>query len=102
MCILIPLQYHIMPGLSMRYATAGRTGAVNCTEEEEDLAFCPGSFRPAIDRYVRKIGRPRAEWVSKLYEHVAALAAQSPLKTPVQLLNHKLEFERRLNASMTA
>ena len=25
-----------MPGLSMRYATAGRTGAVNCTEEEEE------------------------------------------------------------------
>ena len=38
MCILIPLPYRIMPGLSMRYATAGRTGAVNCSEEEGEVS----------------------------------------------------------------
>ena len=24
--------------------------------------FCPGSLRPATDRYVRKVGRPRNDW----------------------------------------
>ena len=27
------------------------------------LTFCPGSLRPASDRYVRRVGRPRNEWV---------------------------------------
>ena len=39
-----------------------------------DSAFCPGQLRPATDRYVRKVGRPRREWVtevSKVAEQVA-------------------------------
>ena len=24
--------------------------------------FCPGSLRPATERFIRKVGRPRAEW----------------------------------------
>ena len=29
-------------------------------------AFCSGSLRPASDRYVRRIGRPRLEWVTQV------------------------------------
>ena len=37
-----------MQSLSMRYATAGRTGAVNCTEEEEEeLANAAWAFATA-------------------------------------------------------
>ena len=37
-------------------------------------AFCPGTLRPATDRYVRKVGRPRLDWtteVNKLASRVA-------------------------------
>ena len=39
-----------------------------------DVTFCPGSLRPAAERYVRKVGRPRLEWtngVCKLAETAA-------------------------------
>ena len=26
--------------------------------------FCPGGLRPAVDRYVRRVGRPRQAWAS--------------------------------------
>ena len=32
------------------------------------LTFCPGSLQPATSRYVRRVGRPRAEWAPKLME----------------------------------
>lgn len=32
------------------------------------LTFCPGSLRPVTDRYVREVGRPRAEWAPKLLQ----------------------------------
>ena len=38
-----------------------------------DVTSCPGSFRPAVDRYVRKGGRPRLEWTTE----VAKLALQA-------------------------
>ena len=31
-----------------------------------DCVFCPGSLRPASDRYVRRIGRPRLEWATNV------------------------------------
>ena len=67
MCILIPLQYHIMPGLSMRYATAGRTGAVNCTEEEEEEEEDEGSQMqhgrlPRLQRQTKVMHRCSQHW----------------------------------------
>jgi len=50
----------------------------------------------ATDRYVRKVGRPGAEWATKVHEKPSALAAQYPAKTLKQLLNEKPEFEWRL------
>lgn len=38
-----------------------------------DVTFCPDSLRPAADRYVRKVGRPRLGWTSE----VAKLALQA-------------------------
>ena len=31
-----------------------------------DATFCPGTLRPATDRYKRKVGRPRVEWATEL------------------------------------
>ena len=42
-----------------------------------DSTFVPGSFRPAADRYVRRVGRPRLEWASQLYPHAIAVAGSS-------------------------
>jgi len=33
-----------------------------------ECAFCPGSLRPATDRYVRKVGRPRLDWTTEMYK----------------------------------
>ena len=33
----------------------------------QDVTFCPGSLRPATERYVRKIGRPRLEWTNGVH-----------------------------------
>ena len=41
-------------------------------QKEESLmrecAFCPGSLRPATDRYVRRVGRPRLDWTTEMYK----------------------------------
>ena len=31
-----------------------------------DVTFCPGSLRPAVDRHVSKVGRPRLDWTSEV------------------------------------
>ena len=31
-----------------------------------DATFCPGSLRPAVDRFVREVGRPRLDWTSEV------------------------------------
>ena len=62
-----------------------------------DLTFCPGSLRPGTDRYVRRIGRPRSEWATKVFSEIAAVATQPPAMNVDNFLNNKVEFERRLN-----
>ena len=32
----------------------------------KDSTFCPGSLRPATERFVRKVGRPRIEWTGEV------------------------------------
>ena len=41
------------------------------------LTFCPGSLRPTTSRYVRRRGRPRHEWATKLWEHGVKLAGDA-------------------------
>ena len=31
-----------------------------------DATFCPGSLRPAVQRYVRRVGRPGLDWTTEL------------------------------------
>ena len=31
-----------------------------------DCTFCPGNFRPVVERYVRRVGRPRLDWTTEL------------------------------------
>ena len=38
-----------------------------------DVTFCPDSLRPAVDRFVRKVGRPRLDWTTR----VAKLAVEA-------------------------
>ena len=73
---------------------------ISCLSDEHflrELTFCPGSLRAATDRYVRKRGRPRNEWATKLHSEAAALALRHPALPLDQFLTNKLEFERRLN-----
>ena len=44
--------------------------------------------------YVRRVGRPKNEWASKVWEHARAVAAIAPLKMLEDLLQNKMEFER--------
>ena len=67
-----------------------------------DLTFCPGSLRPATDRYVRRVGRPRSEWATKVFEHAAAIAARNPAKMLDELLKNKFEFEQKLDLYISA
>ena len=46
-----------------------RTGSIL-----RDSAFCPGSLRSAADMYVRKVGRPRLEWVSEVHKLALKMA----------------------------
>ena len=41
-----------------------------------DSTFCPGTLRPAVDRYIRKRGRPRLNWTTEV-GNVALAAAGS-------------------------
>ena len=47
------------------YGTVARAAD---TEITRAATFCPGSLRPATDRYVRKRGRPRNEWATMLHQ----------------------------------
>ena len=52
-----------------------------------DATFCPGSFRPATERFVRKVGRPRMDWASE----VGKLAVQAA--GGLQQLKDRIEQE---------
>ena len=42
----------------------GRVARLNDGDLMRDVTFCPGSLNPAVDRFVRKVGRPRLAWTS--------------------------------------
>ena len=53
------------------------------------VTFCDGSLRPATDRYVRKIGRPRLDWATEIGKLALRLAGSAAaleilLKTPAE------------------
>ena len=55
------------------------------------------SLRSSTDRYVRRVGRPKNEWATKLHFHASAVASLHPAKPLESLIRNKIEFERRVN-----
>jgi len=53
-----------------------------------DATFCPASLRPAVDRYVRKIGRPRLDWTTEVGK-LASQAAGNPKLLQEAIANDK-------------
>lgn len=52
----------------------GKVARLRNNDLMREVALCPGTLRPATDRYVRKVGRPRLDWtteVGKLALHAA-------------------------------
>ena len=45
--------------------------------------FCPGSLRPATDRFVRKVGRPRLDWTTEVGKLAAQAAGSNNLEISV-------------------
>ena len=66
----------------------GRVARQRDDEMMRSATFCPGSLRPAVDMFVRKIGRPRLDWTSE----VGKLALQAA--GGMQQLQKKLADER--------
>ena len=56
----------------------GKIARMGPGELMRDVTFCPGSLRPATERYVRKVGRPRLEWTSGVHR-MAEVAAGGTL-----------------------
>ena len=46
----------------------GKAARAPASDPLRDAVFCPGSLRPAPDRFIRKVGRPRLEWATQLKE----------------------------------
>ena len=42
----------------------GRVARLDDGDLMRDTTFCQGSLHPAVDRFVRKVGRPRLAWTS--------------------------------------
>jgi len=66
----------------------GRVARQRDDEMMRSATFCPGSLRPAVDMFERKIGRPRLDWTSE----VGKLALQAA--GGMQQLQKKLADER--------
>jgi hypothetical protein len=52
----------------------GKIARAPDTDVLRRLTFCPSSIRPAMTAYVRKVGRPRHEWATKLLENALLLS----------------------------
>ena len=44
----------------------GKVARLRGDDLMREVALCPGSLRPATDRYVRKVGRPRLDWTTEV------------------------------------
>jgi len=51
-----------------------------------DCAFCPGSLRSAADRFVRRVGRPRLEWITHVQNTLLKVTAS--MKMPSATRSH--------------
>ena len=57
----------------------GKVARATDTDPLRALTFSPGSFCPAGDLFVRKVGRPRNEWAGQLQSVALEVAGQDPM-----------------------
>ena len=67
--------------LGQQLLLCGKAARAPAGDPLRDAVFCPGSLRPATERFVRKVGRPRQEWASQLW------------RTAVRMCGDVLQFE---------
>jgi hypothetical protein len=60
--------------------------------------FSPGSLSPAADRYIRKVGRPRAEWTTEVRKLAVQIAGDSLNETIKRVTDWKTLVEVRYNS----
>jgi hypothetical protein len=70
----IPLGKQLQKQQLLLYGKVARSPAADPLRE---LAFCPGTLRPATSRYVRRVGRPRNEWTVMLEKRAYAMTPQA-------------------------
>ena len=66
----------------------GRIARAPDSDVRRRLTFCPGSLRPATDRFVRRVGRPRNEWAPKLLQ--LAVQKWGTLNTVERLMHNEM------------
>ena len=62
------------------------------------VSFIPGTLQPATSRFIRRVGRPRKEWISEVLPHAFLLAGgEANLRTAVQ---NQLQWKLTVRASV--
>ena len=56
------------------------------TSQLHSCAFSPGTLQPATSRYVRRVGRPRKEWIPIVMAEAARRSSPHDLHTLAQIL----------------
>ena len=77
--------------LQQQLALYGKAARAPDGDPLRDAVFCPGSMRPAADRYVRKQGRPRHEWADKLLN--VGLQVAGSFQRLEELVRNKAQWE---------
>ena len=70
----VPLGKQLQRQQLLLYGKVARSPA---TDPLRQVAFCPGTLRPATSRYVRRTGRPRNEWATMLERESYKMSPQA-------------------------
>ena len=71
-----------------QFMMLGKIARAPDSDVRRRLTFCPGSLRPATDRFVRRVGRPRNEWAPKLLQ--LAVQKWGTLNTVERLMHNEM------------
>ena len=55
----------------------GRIARAPDNDPLRPLTFCPGSRRPATDRFVRRVGRPKIEWAKQMEDMAVRISGNT-------------------------
>ena len=83
----------VLRGASQRPVTAmileqqlwmfGRIEQMPSGTSMRDCTFCPGTLRPAAERYGRRVGRPHLDWTAELLKIACEIVGQTRTVEPV-------------------